>query len=113
MVYLLIALVLISAGEQPTKITPIATKQGVPNTPDSIGETDVHNQDVVTCTIADDENGPGKGVCYLNLPSGRSTLNFRKSVSMDGTGHLKLTCGEKGERHCQIIVIQGFPRPPK
>jgi hypothetical protein len=109
----LVALTLLLPGEQPTKITPVVTKEGVPNTPDSIGETDVHDQDVVTCASADDEKGSGKGVCYLNLPSGRTTLDPKKSVYMGGAGHLKLTCGRKGERQCRILVIQGFPKPEK
>ena len=98
-------------GQQPTKITSVFTKEGVSNVPDSIGEIDVHDQDVVACANADDQNGSDKGVCYLDLPSGRNTLGPKKSVYMSGAGHLVLHCGKKGERACHIVVIQGFPKP--
>jgi hypothetical protein len=111
MIAALIVLLLLGQSQAPTKIVAsVITRQGVPNTPDSIGETNVQDQDVVTCVNADDEKGAGKGVCYLGLPSGRTTLEFKKSAYMRGSGHLKLTCGRKGERQCHIIVIQGFPK---
>ena len=107
----LIALLLLFQSQEPTKIVAsVLTKQGVSNTPDSIGETNVQDQDVVSCVNADDEKGEGKGVCYLDLPSGRTKLELRKSLHMRGSGHLKLTCGKKGERQCHIIVIRGFPK---
>jgi len=110
---LFVAWLLLFQNQQPTKITSVVTKESTPNTPDSIGETDVHDHDVVTCVSADDEKGADKGVCYLNLPSGRTALAPRKSTEMRGSGHLKLTCGHKGERLCHVIVIQGFPKSPQ
>jgi len=58
----LIALLLLFQSQEPTKIVAsVTTKQGVPNTRDSIGETNVQDQDVVSCVNADDEEGDGKG----------------------------------------------------
>ena len=108
--FALCAAALFVAAEQAPKITSIVTKQGNPAAADSIAEAEVHDSDVVTCASADDESGTDAGVCHLELPSGHTTMKPKQSVTLRGSGHLKLTCGKKGQRVCHALIVTGYPK---
>jgi hypothetical protein len=109
MIAFLLALGILFQSQQPPKITAsVVTKEGVPSTPDSIGETDVSDHDVVTCTSTDDEKETGKGVCYLNLPSGRTTLEARKSVNMGGVAISNSPAAGRAQRCATLSSTKDF-----
>jgi hypothetical protein len=104
-------------GTSPGLITVVKTTQDIPSKPDYIGDAYVHEGDVVACDSTDDQKGHDKGACIFNFQSTWTQLvkvkpkkTVRVHLDMGADGHLTLSCGGKGERHCTATVIQGMPK---